>query len=370
MHILLVRLRLVGDVVFTTPLVRAVRRQFPHSRLTYLVEPAAAAVVRANPHLDDVIVAPRSRGLRRLADDLRLARQLRRSHIDVALDLHGGPRSAFLTRASGAKIRIGYDIPGRWWAYTKQIPRPRELRARHSVENQWDLLAALDASLAAPPDPRRDAVEMRVDDSAAERSTRRLAAAGVKDQHDVIVIHVSAGNPFRRWPEESFAQLATELAARDPQRRIVFTSGPSDRGAAGRIAALARARLGPDAARAIVEHEDFDLAELHAVISRATLFIGGDSGPLHVAATTETPIVGLYGPTLPVRSSAWRDPASVIESVELADLPCRPCDQRVCGPGDFRCLTRLEPSAVAMAAERALERAATRLKPRRNDAQK
>jgi ADP-heptose:LPS heptosyltransferase len=88
------------------------------------------------------------------------------------------------------------------------------------------------------------------------------------------------------------------------------------------------------------------------------LFIGGDSGPLHVASTTDVPIVGLYGPTLPVRSAPWRPEELVTESVELAELQCRPCDQRQCEPGDFRCLTTLAPDAVSQAAERALSRAA------------
>jgi heptosyltransferase-1 len=88
------------------------------------------------------------------------------------------------------------------------------------------------------------------------------------------------------------------------------------------------------------------------------LYIGGDSGPMHVASTSAVPIVGLYGPTLPVRSAPWRGPQFVGEAVEVPDLPCRPCDQRACAPGDFRCLTWMQPAQVIDAAERALARAA------------
>src|SRR5690606_16850163 len=107
----------------------------------------------------------------------------------------------------------------------------------------------------------------------------------------------------------------------------------------------------------VVTCGDTSLDELRALIARAALYIGGDSGPLHVAATTPTAIVGLYGPTLPVRSAPWREPSLVHEAVEVQDLPCRPCDQRVCAPGDFRCLTRISVDAVLAAAERALLRA-------------
>jgi ADP-heptose:LPS heptosyltransferase len=191
-------------------------------------------------------------------------------------------------------------------------------------------------------------------DAAAEASIeQRLAAAGVSADHELIVAHVSAGNPFRRWPEEAFTTLVTRLASGSPLRRVILSSGPSDREAASRIAASARRALGPAAAR-VVDFGEFDLAELRALVERSRLFIGGDSGPLHIAATTATPIVGIYGPTEAVRSAPWRDPRIPTESVEIAGLPCRPCDQRVCEPGDFRCLTTLKPEEVLSAAERAM----------------
>ena len=133
----------------------------------------------------------------------------------------------------------------------------------------------------------------------------------------------------------------------------MLSSGPSDREAAGRIAAAARQALAGAAAR-IVDFGEFDLAELRALVARSRLFVGGDTGPLHIAATTATPIVGIYGPTESVRSAPWRDPRVPTESVEVAGLPCRPCDQRVCEPGDFRCLTTLRPEDVLSAAERAM----------------
>jgi ADP-heptose:LPS heptosyltransferase len=104
----------------------------------------------------------------------------------------------------------------------------------------------------------------------------------------------------------------------------------------------------------VLDFGEFDLAELRALIGRSRLFVGGDTGPLHIAATTTTPVVGVYGPTLPVRSAPWRSPAIASEAVEVAGLPCRPCDQRVCEPGDYRCLTTLKPEDVLAAAERAL----------------
>jgi ADP-heptose:LPS heptosyltransferase len=206
----------------------------------------------------------------------------------------------------------------------------------------------------APPDPEIDPTEMPEDAEATSRVAHRLAGVGISGDSAVIVIHVSAGNPFRRWPSASFVDLVCRLASFDPTRRIILTSGPSDAAAAAAIAAGARARLSADQRAAVVECGEFNLAELRALIARAALYIGGDSGPLHIAGTTGVPTVGLYGPTLPVRSQPFRSARFISAAAEVTGLPCRPCDQRRCEPGDFRCLTRISADAVAAVAERAL----------------
>jgi predicted lipopolysaccharide heptosyltransferase III len=354
--IILIRLRLIGDVVFTTPVPAALKRAYPGLDLTYLVERDAAPVLAGNPHIDELLVIDRHRGWAGLRGDLRLARRLRRARFDVAIDLHGGPRSALLTLATGAPRRIGYDIQGRRGIYTHRVHRARGLRPRHSVMNQWDLLTALPGWTDMVPDPARDAVTMAAEPGAERAAAEVLARGGVAANDTLIVVHVSAGNPFRRWPEPAFVELVTALAAHGADRRVVLSSGPSDRAAAGRIADAVRQRLGPGAAHRMVDCGELNLAELRAVIARGRLFIGGDTGPLHIAATTATPVVGLYGPTLAERSAPWRDGRTPTASLFVEGLPCRPCDQRVCEPGDFRCLTTLLPETVIAAAERMLER--------------
>ena len=338
-------------MVFTTPAVHALRRRFPDATLTYLVEPGAAPIVTDNPHLDEVIVAPRRRGLAGLADDISLGRSLRARRFELAIDFHGGPRASILTWLSGAQRRVGYAVIGRSWMYTHCVPRPRELRRRHSVENQWDLILPFGVG---PPDPQRNPVEMAVNRAALATVTERLNRAGVVPSDRLVVIHVSAGNPFRRWPIDHFVSIVRALAA-DERHRIVVTSGPSEREAADRVVSSARLRLDAAQAARVLSCGELSIGELRALFDRAALFIGGDSGPLHVAATASVPIVGLYGPTLPERSAPWRNPGLRIVSVDAGALPCRPCDQRVCVPGDFRCLTSIRPERVLEAALRCLE---------------
>jgi ADP-heptose:LPS heptosyltransferase len=350
-RILLVRLRLIGDVIFTTPIVAALRHTFPDAHLTYLVEPDAAAVVSGNPHLDDVIVAPRHRGLRRLTHDAALAARLRRGRYDIAIDMHGGPRGAWLAWASGAPMRVGYTIAGRSWMYTHLVARAPDLTPRHSVENQWDLLAPLGFGAA---DAERYPVEMTPDADAEARVAGRLDAAGIGPTEPLVAVHVSANNPFRRWPADSFAAVIVDLVRRDPRRRIAVFSGPSDAAAAARVAADARARLG-DAAGAVPDLGGFDVAEIRALASRAAVYIGGDSGPMHIAATTAVPIVAIVGPTLAERSRPWRRQGAFAEVLDGGPLPCRPCHQRHCVPGDFRCLTGVGAGRVLDAAERGMQ---------------
>jgi ADP-heptose:LPS heptosyltransferase len=320
-----------------------------------MVEPAAAPVVAVNPHLNAVIVAPGRRGLAGFFDDLALARRVRGEHYDLVIDFHSGPRSSLIAWLSGAPRRVGYDVPGRGWMYTTRVARPRGIRARHAVANQWDLLNAIGIPT---PSPAQSPAEMPLDDRAAEAVEGRLWALGVSlsDADELVVLHVSAGNPFRRWPLDSFASLIVMLLRQHARRRVVVVSGPSEKDAASRVIEQARTQLAEADRDRVLPPQDFTLAELRALLDRAALYIGGDSGPMHIASTTTVPIVGLYGPTLPVRSEPWRAPQWPSEAAEVSGLECRPCDQRVCVHGDFRCLAWLAPEQVLEAAERALAR--------------
>jgi len=174
-------------------------------------------------------------------------------------------------------------------------------------------------------------------------------------------VHVSASNPFKRWPTDSFVEMVVQLVGGHPSRRAVVISGPSEPDAAAKVVDAVRLRLGAVGDRVIAPQ--VDLLQLRALIARSSVYIGGDSGPLHVAATTTTPIVELLGPTLASRSFPWRPPGWFAELVDAGPLPCRPCDERRCVPGDFRCLTRIAPGRVAAAAERALASSRHLLRP-------
>lgn len=337
--------------MFTTPLVGALRQAHPDAHLTYIIESAAAPILRGNSDISELIELPRLNGLARLRHDARLAARLRASGYDVAIDLHGGPRSAWLAWGSRAPRRIGYRIKGRAWMYTDVVERQAEPSIRHSVINQWELLAPL--GIPGPPSPDAAPVSMPGSPSAAAAVSARLSALGADDLAEIVAVHVSASNPFKRWPAASFATLIAGLVKGQPRRWAIVLSGPSEPEAARAVVDAARAALDVvDAARVVAPA--FDLPELRALAERASVYIGGDSGPLHVASTTHTPIVAILGPTLASRSFPWRPQRCISEIVDAGPLPCRPCNERTCTPGDFRCLVGIPPARVAAAVERAL----------------
>lgn len=311
----------------------------------------ASPIVLANPGVSETIVIRHRRGWRRIAEDWAVGRALRARRIDLAIDLHGGPRSSWLTFASRATMRVGYDVSGRGWMYTHVAPQPRGYAPRHSVLNQWDLLEIVDPAFRDRPDPEHDRLEMPADRAALGRVVERLSAEGVRDADKVIAVHVGAGNEFRQWPAASFGEVASELA-RGQHRAVVLVGAASDDRTIQEVARRARQGAGPDAR--VVAAAGWPLVELRALMDRASLFVGGDSGPMHVAATTDVPIVALFGPTLPVHWAPWRPAHIPFEAIEPGPLECRPCDQRVCAPGDFRCLRPTEPARVIAAAERFL----------------
>ena len=349
-RILLVRLRLIGDVVLTTPAIRALRETFPAATLSYLVEPLSAPVVEHNPRLDDVIVAAAPDAPGRLRDDIRLALELRRRRFDLAIDFHGGPRSSWFTWASRAPQRIGYEVVGRAWMYTTRVDRPRVLRPRHSVQNQWDLLEPLGIPRPAPD---THPTEFVADPAAAGAVDAWRGQVGIGRDDRLIVVHVGARIRFRRWPPEHFAATIAAIAQAEARARFVVLAGP-DEDTAERVVADARNRLPEFRRPAVLDPRAWTLDEIQALAARAALYIGCDTGPAHIAGTTMVPIVALYGPTLPETWAPWRPAGPVTIPLGVSGLPCRPCDQRVCEPGDFRCLNWIRPEQVVEAAIRCL----------------
>lgn len=324
--ILLIRLRRMGDVLMTTPAVTALKERLPQAELTYVVEEPYRELVEGNPHLDQVLVLPRKQGRR---DFMHLIRQVRQERFDGLLDFHGGPRAFWLTLFSKAKVKIGYAVKYKSFVYDFKVPRNSGNGPIHSVENHINLVRALGVRV----DPIPPLFMPEAKEGEKER-IREFIAGNKLGQAKIITVHVGAGNEFRDWGVDHVARLIEFFSGR-PNLQIVLVGGEEDREAAKEIMAKTTTDILSLAGQ-------INLRELRELIRRSSLFIGPDSGPMHVAATTSTPIVVYFGPTIPTHFSPWQARATILEK----DFDCRPCRQRTCVYQDFRCLRTITPDDV------------------------
>ncbi len=327
-RILLIRFRRIGDIVLTTPAVRALRRALPAAELIYVVDEPYRKLVEGHPDLDGIIAVPPGASGK---DFLKLVRNVRKRRFDAVLDFHGGPRASYLTWLSGARLKIGYGIKWRGFIYDVRVPRRGASGPVHSAENHVNLVRALGIDVGEIPD--LSLPPAGADIRPPEDSSGRLVP--VQPGERIVALHIGAGNRFRDWGEENLAGLAVRLGG-DKNVRVVLVGGPEDR--ARERAILARAPGTTSLAGRI------DLGGLRDFLSRATVFVGPDSGPMHIAAAAGIPIIALFGPNLPAFFAPWR-PAPGTRIIEKP-LDCRPCRQHECVSGDFRCLRTISPQEV------------------------
>lgn len=356
-RILVVKLSDIGDVLTATPALRALRESFPAARLDALIPPNSAPVLAESPLVDDVIVFDKFQYDRpidafrpsSLAALVRFARDLRRQCYDCLVILHhlttrwGTLKYALLAVTSGAKVRVGLDN-GRGWFLTHRVP-DEGFGAKHEVEYWLDAVGTIGAG---------------TEDTSLEMAIGAEDEAFVNDQipmtksqtpRPVVAIHPGSGgySLARRWAPKGFAQVADALVERY-RARIVLVGTPAD--GVSQVASLMRSE-------AVNLEGSTNLRQLAAILKRCDLFIGADSGVMHLAAAVGTPLVAIFGPSNHRAWGPWpRDGRHIILH---ADLPCSPCSyvgykvgQRE-GCEAMTCMKAIAPEMVLAAAERLLQ---------------
>ncbi|MBN1222613.1 MAG: lipopolysaccharide heptosyltransferase II [Candidatus Aminicenantes bacterium] len=324
--ILLIRLRRIGDVVMTTPAVTLLRQRFPKAEITYIVDEPYRDLVEGHPSLDRVIILPRKM---RVKDFFRHIRRIRKSRYDVLVDFHGGPRASLLSLFSRAKRKLGYRIKYKHFIYDITVPREPQEGFMHSVESHISLIKAMGVSSDSLPSMSLPPVKKPEVDK-----IRAILIENRCEGHQIVALHIGAGNRFRDWGTEKIAAL-TNLLSQLSKVKIVLIGSQEDRRGEEEIFKRSKASL-------VSLVNRLNLRELKELISVSSLFVGPDSGPMHIAATTKTPVVAIFGPTLAEHFGPWMAKATVIAK----DLDCRPCRQRHCIYEDFRCLMSITPEEV------------------------
>jgi lipopolysaccharide heptosyltransferase I len=278
-RILLVRLSAVGDVIHGLPVLNAIRERFPQAFLGWVVEQRAAALLEGHPALDERILLPRG-WLKSPRTVWQLRRRLHQLRFDLAIDVQGLTKSAVAAWLSGAGRRIGFgDDKGRElsrWLNNELV----HTSAQHIIDCNLELLRPLGIDR---PTVRFEIPERTVD---GQRAEQIVESAGLKG--GFAVVNPGAGWPSKLWPPDRYAAVARHLAGRQALPSLVVWAGSQEEVWARQIVAESEgaARLAPATT----------LLELAAVTRRASLFVGSDTGPLHLAAAVGAPCVGLFGP--------------------------------------------------------------------------
>jgi heptosyltransferase II len=303
--ILLVQTAFLGDAVLTTPLLGALREQFPQTKITVLSTPEIAEVFERHPAVSEVIRFDKRRNERSWLKKWILVRRLAAHRFDLAMIPHRSLTSALLAWLAGIPRRVGFSTSQGRWLLTDVVPFEWGV---HDVDRNLALLTAIGVQ-----NPTGD-LWLKPDEAARQRVTDRLRALGVKPEDKLVGINPGSVWVTKRWLPEGFAAVADRLI-REEGARVVFIGGCQDEPAMRRI--LSMMKEVP-----INWVGQTTLKELMAVIARCRVFLTNDSGPLHIAVASHVPTVALFGPTTrELGFFPYGNGHTVIEK----DLPCRPC---------------------------------------------
>jgi heptosyltransferase-1 len=341
-RILIVKLSAIGDIIHTLPAVAALRQAYPKAWLAWIVENTGANLLRGNPDIDELITVDTRAwranwwvGLRHLC---YVTRHLRRAGFELCIDFQGLLKSALFAALSGAPVRLGFPhqrCREPLSALLTNVHGPLVDPNAHVVEQLIALLQPLGIATAE----RRFAIPMSdADEHFAARVWREL---GLTSTVPVVALNPGAAWETKRWGELNFARLNDALIRRY-QVRTLLTWGPSEEPLIQRV--VRATTYTPAIAPATT------LLQLAALLSRCAVFVGGDTGPLHLAAAVGTPTVGLYGPSNPRRNGPYGSGHIVLQR----QLPCSNCDRRTCN--HWECLPGIEVEMVVQAVGRLLER--------------
>jgi lipopolysaccharide heptosyltransferase II len=345
-RILCVRLDTLGDVLMTTPAIRALKGSSPGRDITLLTSSSGAEAGRLAPDVDQVLVydAPWMKGMASPLTpqaDLKMVEALRHGAFDAAVIFTVYSQSAL----PAAMLCYLADIPQRL-AHCRENPyqllthwvreTEPEMCLRHEVRRQLDLVATVGAhtdeerlSIAIP-----EKVDTYVDELLGE----------IEDHQPWVVVHPGATAASRRYPPEGFATVARRVV-QELGHGVVFTGTEPERGLIDQI----RAEMGVPS-RSLVGV--LDVPALAAVLARASLLISNNTGTVHVAAAVGTPVVDLYALTNP-QHTPWQVPHRVL----FHDVPCKYCYKSVCPEGHHHCLRLVNPDQVLQAVTELLDTA-------------
>jgi heptosyltransferase I len=331
MNILIIKLSAIGDVLHTLPSLSALRKLYPQAHITWVVEEAAADLVRNHPLLNSVLVSRRKRwikdiargSIRRPMREIRsFLRELRQRPYDLVIDFHGLLKSSLIVLLSGGKRKLGYDSMQELSGIFVNEKIPEDMN-KHAVDRYLDFPRYLGM--------QTDEVEFVLPlNREAEVKTGNLLKKYNLEENKFVAINPVAFWQTKLWENEKFAVLADLIASR-LDVKVVFTG--SEKESVDKITSqMSAAPVNLAGATSLL-----DLAWLY---KSALLVVTTDSGPMHLASAVGTPVIALFGPTDPARTGPYGAGHTIIRS----DEPCSPCFLKKCPTK--KCMQDISPEQV------------------------
>lgn len=332
----------VGDMVMSTPAIRAIRDTFPNAKIIGVMRSSVAEVLDGLDLLDGKILH-NPRGRRLDERGWRFARRLRRYGFDTVVLFPNSFRTAMLAMLSGAKRRVGFNRNGRGWMLTDRLT-PKSRRMPNPVIDEYLRLAQ---HLGCQNLSRRMELATTLEDEQRLDRFWLRQANGVAASRGMVCLNPgSAFGSAKHWPASSFAALAKQIVQR-LGKSVLILCGPAERDAAREIV-----RLADDPCVFSLADEQVCLSLTKAAVRRSELLVTTDSGPRHFAPPFGVPVVTLFGPTHIAWSETYYDRALHLQ----VGVDCGPCQKRTCPLEHHRCMRDLSVDQVFQAAVTMLQR--------------
>ncbi|MBU4376335.1 MAG: lipopolysaccharide heptosyltransferase II [Candidatus Omnitrophica bacterium] len=330
--ILIINVNWLGDVIFSTPFIRAIREAYPESYIACVVVPRTKEMLEANSRINELIIFDEDASERGIAGKIRFIMKLRKEHFDTAFILHRSFTRAFITFLAGIKERIGYDTKGRGCILTGKLkqsdPAPARGCGMHKVEYFLKLAEAAGA------DTSKKNYEFFITDIDRKKVEALLQSLGINTNERFVVLNPGGNWDPKRWPVEHFSLLGDRLREKYGVK-IVISGGRKDEKLAEEISKAMRHKTVSLCGRTAIR-------EMAAIFERAKLVISGDSGPMHISVSMHTGTIAIFGPTDPAITGPYGgDNYTVIQK----DIGCSvPCYDMTCR--ENRCMAAVTPEDV------------------------
>ncbi|MDD5432472.1 MAG: glycosyltransferase family 9 protein [Candidatus Omnitrophica bacterium] len=322
--ILIIRIDRIGDLVLSTPAIRAVRETFPESEISLLVSKYTKDLVINNENVNKVLTV----------EENKIPNEF-----DLAIALHPGLRQNQLTFLSGAKYRLGYSGWGGAFFLTQKLVDDRNVRIRHEIRSALEVV-----ELAGCKTTNTD-IEVSVTREGEELAQDFLSEYSLGANDRLVVVHPGARQDYMRWRKDAFAQVSDQLIEQ-MNVKVILIGSNNERQLVESINSLMKQKA--------INALGLELTGLVSLIKRAALFIGNSTGPMHIASALKVPVVAIFGSSHPLDSYKTWGPQgenSVIITKNIGCPSCLPADCR-----RFECMDLITAEEVFSAAKGLLER--------------